>query len=233
MSSVAQSKPEQRYKKATDPKERRRLATAVVLAYRPHVARLVRKTVPAKHWREAEQVGEIGLLVALEKFDPERGAPFWALAKQWVRHEIQKWLYVGVYWRPRYFYDFPSHRNQRSPKVISAELAEAKRHQRPLLVAQFGNIDDDLIGPIENPPLTVEDLVSDAEAKSRLRAFIATLSEEDARLLLCEKRERVEGGVESANNARARHYQLLVERARAFVRGDDGDGCAPPVRRNR
>jgi hypothetical protein len=60
---------------------RMQLRTRVVTAYRPDVARLVRRVVSnPKHRAEAEQVGAIGVLLALEKYDLTSGIPFGRLA---------------------------------------------------------------------------------------------------------------------------------------------------------
>jgi RNA polymerase primary sigma factor len=40
--------------------------------------------------QELLQEGVVGLLRALEGYDPERGTPFWAYASWWVRHAMQQ-----------------------------------------------------------------------------------------------------------------------------------------------
>jgi len=81
--------------------ERRHLQASVVAANRENVAALVRRTVAPRHREEAEQVGAIGILVALEKHDPSGRVPFRRLALQHARGEIQAWMDHGVFWRPR------------------------------------------------------------------------------------------------------------------------------------
>jgi RNA polymerase primary sigma factor len=39
---------------------------------------------------ELVQEGVVGLLIALERFDPELGTPFWAYASWWVRRSMQR-----------------------------------------------------------------------------------------------------------------------------------------------
>lgn len=39
---------------------------------------------------DLEQDAVVGLLRALERFDPERGTPFWAYARWWVRQALQQ-----------------------------------------------------------------------------------------------------------------------------------------------
>jgi RNA polymerase sigma factor (sigma-70 family) len=41
-------------------------------------------------WTELMQEGVVGLLRALERFDPELGVPFWAYASWWVRQAMQE-----------------------------------------------------------------------------------------------------------------------------------------------
>ena len=72
---------------------------AVVEKYSPHVANFCRQYCPG-HQQEGFQAGIVGLLVALEKFDPSRGY-FWPFAKLVVRSEIQKWMEFGVNWQRR------------------------------------------------------------------------------------------------------------------------------------
>jgi len=52
----------------------------------------------ARHYRispnvervEVLQEGVAGLLRALERYDPDRGIPFWAYARWWVRQSMQR-----------------------------------------------------------------------------------------------------------------------------------------------
>ena len=53
------------------------------------VARLFRAT-PAVDRAELMQEGVVGLLRALERFDPALGTPFWAYATWWVRQAMQQ-----------------------------------------------------------------------------------------------------------------------------------------------
>jgi RNA polymerase sigma factor (sigma-70 family) len=65
---------------------------ALVAAYVPQI-----RSVAARYERmgsvdssELMQEGVAGLLEALERFDPERGTPFWAYAAWWVRYAMQR-----------------------------------------------------------------------------------------------------------------------------------------------
>jgi RNA polymerase sigma factor (sigma-70 family) len=52
------------------------------------IARLYRGS-PAVDRAELMQEGVVGLLRALERYDPERGTPFWGYAEWWVRQAMQ------------------------------------------------------------------------------------------------------------------------------------------------
>jgi RNA polymerase sigma factor (sigma-70 family) len=81
----------------------RRLIEAAVSGYRQARAELVESFLPlvgsvARNYRAAQQVtrlelmqeGVVGLLRALERYDPERGVPFWSYAAWWVRQAMQQ-----------------------------------------------------------------------------------------------------------------------------------------------
>jgi RNA polymerase sigma factor (sigma-70 family) len=53
------------------------------------VARLYRSS-PRIEWVELLQEGVVGLLRALERYEPERGVPFWGYAAWWVRQAMQQ-----------------------------------------------------------------------------------------------------------------------------------------------
>jgi RNA polymerase sigma factor (sigma-70 family) len=53
------------------------------------VAQLYRETVRVERI-ELLQEGVVGLLRALERYDPDRGTPFWAFAAWWVRQAMQQ-----------------------------------------------------------------------------------------------------------------------------------------------
>jgi RNA polymerase primary sigma factor len=52
------------------------------------VARVYRNSGAVDH-RELMQEGVVGLLRALDRYDPDRGTPFWAYASFWVRQAMQ------------------------------------------------------------------------------------------------------------------------------------------------
>jgi len=64
----------------------------LVEAYMPMIASVARlyRSSPRVDRVELLQEGVVGLLRALERYDPERGAPFWAYAAWWVRQAMQQ-----------------------------------------------------------------------------------------------------------------------------------------------
>jgi RNA polymerase sigma factor (sigma-70 family) len=58
---------------------------------RPSIAATARRyrRPSAVTWNELMQEGVLGLLRALERYDPQRGVPFWAYAHWWVRQAMQ------------------------------------------------------------------------------------------------------------------------------------------------
>jgi RNA polymerase sigma factor (sigma-70 family) len=207
---TAAGKPEDQYRHA-DRLSRRRIEHQVVEGYRPNVRALVRHHWPLleRCWDEAEHVGCIGLLDALKSYDPARAA-FWTFARSFVRNAIQKWVDVGVYWRPR----TRKHRAGVDPR-------EARAHMRPESMDR--SIDDDaqtLHDVVQADGPTVEDLAAADEVSARLADFMATLTKTEVDVILSENSQRI----------RSRRYGALVERATAFVRGSDDDGLGDDVR---
>jgi RNA polymerase sigma factor (sigma-70 family) len=54
-----------------------------------HTARIYRRATSVDR-HELTQEGIVGLLRALERFDPDRGVPFWGYAAWWVRQAMQQ-----------------------------------------------------------------------------------------------------------------------------------------------
>ncbi|HEY2162328.1 MAG TPA: sigma-70 family RNA polymerase sigma factor [Solirubrobacteraceae bacterium] len=65
---------------------------ALVNAYQPMIARAARayRRSTSIGREELTQEGVVGLLRALERYDPDRGVPFWAYAAWWVRQAMQQ-----------------------------------------------------------------------------------------------------------------------------------------------
>lgn len=202
-------RPEEQYRHTTDRAERRRIQADILDKYRPHVRWFVRKTIAPQHREEAEQVGCIGLLVALEKYEPtklgeDKGGAFWFFAARCVRDEIRRWEDVGVYWR--------KHRVRPGP---GAELARLQRRQASMDAERPDgrSLHDEL-----TTEATVEDLVADVECRRLFARFVRTLTDAERQTIFSEDLRII----------RSRSHLSLIERARAFVMGArDGDDDRP------
>ena len=178
-------------------KDTRERKAAVVAANKTRVAGLVRRLVRSPdHWREAEQVGAMGILVALEKYDPtlvgeDRGAAFWNFARRWVIHEIQTYLGNSVFWRKA-----PNRGRSEARKKQAEAAAVGRAHECIDLVTE----------PACTCPSQEEQLAREEE-RALLRLFASTLSARDRAVLYSTNSQRV----------RSRHYLDLVERATTFV----------------
>src|SRR4051794_29065185 len=64
----------------------------LVEAFMPLIASVARayRNSPSVDRRELMQEGVVGLLQALERYDPSLGTPFWAYASWWVRQAMQQ-----------------------------------------------------------------------------------------------------------------------------------------------
>jgi anti-anti-sigma factor len=65
---------------------------ALIEAFTPQIEHVASGYGGVSEVRRAElmQQGVVGLLRALERYDPELGTPFWAYASWWVRHGMQQ-----------------------------------------------------------------------------------------------------------------------------------------------
>lgn len=187
--------------------ERRRIQAQVVEACRAEIAGFVRSRVPERqNWPEGEQVGAIGVLVALERLDHERvseGFSFWQFARPYVRNEIQRWRDDSS--------ERPRNRTRNAGEDHVREM-----HRTPAVY-------DDAAGDGSGVHRCAEEVVAEVEGASRLHAFLGALSLDDRLLLIADRRARAGGGVEAGNNNRSRRYLALVDRARRAVRGSEDD----------
>ena len=194
MTTPSTVRPEDIYHSVRDPAERRRIQAKVLLCYsgriRDVVCRFEYRAGADRHWEDAQQAGCVGLLVALEKYNPDRQAYepnivpfFWNYARASVLDEVQKWFDRGVYWRPR-------RRRSNSGNVHLNRLHE------PLVEE-----------PVHETP-TVEEIVAEAEQLALVKRFVAGLPEGDRHLLLGRVPPR-----------RAGRYRELLQQARAYMMG--------------
>lgn len=180
--------------------ERRQIQSEVVREYQYLVQRVLsREVVRREHIADGIQEGTIGLLLALEKFDPSLGIPFGGFAHQYVRLEVQRWLDSAVRASPR------SHEKHRY------ETREKQLDFFPLETIFW-------VADLVTNTSTPEEEFSKRELYRRVESFLLTLTDRERALLLAETRNR-HSSVSSSG------YLDLVERARAFVRGPDEYGA--------
>jgi DNA-directed RNA polymerase specialized sigma subunit len=138
------------------PAAKQRFRIEVVAKYAPLAAAYVRRYFAPEHRAEAEQVAAIGILVALEKWDPTRPRvnedAFWGFATLYVRDELRKWADVGIRWR-------------------KSAKSKKRPHEAPAIVPLEG--DEPAAGP------DVEALTAEVEIARKLRKFAETLTERD------------------------------------------------------
>lgn len=214
---MSEQKPELVYASTFDRAERRRLQAETITKFRANIVAVVRRLVPAEHVEEGTQAGLIGLLQALEKFDPGqttgplRSAEgrFWHYAFPVIRNEIQQWADRGVWWRKA------ANRGKSEQRQAARQAAKAQRRFESLDVPasaddETGETRLDMIpGPDD-----VEAIVAEREGLEVLSTFTDGLVPSDRETILSENSQRV----------RSRHYLTLVERAKAHVQGSETIG---------
>ena len=136
-----------------------RIAKKVVLHYADKVRQLANRMCNGAE-KDAMQAGAIGLLAALNKFDPSRKVPFWFFAKQYVSHEINKFLnhgYVCVRW-------------EHSPERRRAEETRFGAGYRSFDYMGENDVTD---------PGELEGEIRDRDLRYKLGGFLATLDPRD------------------------------------------------------
>lgn len=188
--------PEDLYRKATTPQEKRRIQGAVVERYKSDVAAVARSLLPncPDHWEDAKQAGLIGLLVALEQYRDGKIHTFWPIARLRAIDEVRSYIGVGVAW----------HKAPNRGK--SPQRAKRREAGPPIEVERASDAVEN-----QRDPHTPEDLYAEAEEKALLESFAGTLSRGDRAVLFADD-QRVGG----------RHRKELVTRARTALRAKDG-----------
>lgn len=226
--------------KAGDRRARGRLVEAFV----PLVAAVARnyRVSPQVERMELIQEGVVGLLRALERFEPERGRPFWAYAAFWVRQAMQQ--LVAELTRPAVLSDRALRSLARLRDAHGEALAASGREpSRQELATRSGlALDqvDDLLAVAQAPrsleaPVAAEDgavgtfgdLISDPLAEDEYERVLQAIETEELLALLSglSERERdvvrarygLEGPEESLRQVGAR-LGLSAERVRQLER---------------
>jgi RNA polymerase primary sigma factor len=177
--------------------------TRLVSASLPLLRRLARRYAGrGVELADLEQDAVVGLLRALERFDPDRGTPFWAYARWWVRQALQQ--AVGESSRAvriptHVLWDMHELKEARErltrergeePRMVeladalgwnAARVAETLRAEHPAL-----SLDE----PIEGRGVVTADLLDDPLAGDAYERVLADLTAEQLRPLLLQLSER-------------------------------------------
>jgi RNA polymerase primary sigma factor len=124
------------------------------------VARLYRFT-PGVECAELVQEGVVGLLRAVDRYEPDRGTPFWAYASWWVRQAMQQ--LVAELTRPAVLSDRALRNLARLKDARARALAESGREpSRERLVAGAGLKPDqvDALLAVDRAPRSTEEAVT-------------------------------------------------------------------------
>jgi RNA polymerase sigma factor (sigma-70 family) len=107
----------------------------LIQAFLPSIAGVARlyQSSPAVSRNELMQEGVVGLLRALERYDPQLGTPFWAYASWWVRQAMQQ--LVAELSRPMVLSDRALRQLSR---VKHAEREMAQKRGRQPTLAELG-----------------------------------------------------------------------------------------------
>jgi RNA polymerase primary sigma factor len=180
------------------------------------VARIYRNS-SAVNRGELMQEGVVGLLRALERYDPDRGAPFWAYASWWVRQAMQQ--LVSEMTRPIVLSDRALRRLARLKKARRDYIqAEGREPAVSDLVAatEFSRAQVDSLLAVERTPRGLEETRMGEEGSTgTLGDLVADPKSED-------EYERVVDTMETGELADL--TDSLVEREREIVCSHYGFG---------
>ena len=156
----------------------------LVEGFLPLIAATARtyRSSPSIHRTELLQEGVVGLLRALERFEPERGVPFWGYASWWVRQAMQQ--LVAELTRPAVLSDRALRHLARLKDAHGASLHETGREPSRDELAERSGLSgeqiDDLLA-VERPPRSLDEPLGGAEgALGTFGELIADPLAEDA-----------------------------------------------------
>jgi RNA polymerase primary sigma factor len=140
-----------------------RARAEVIEAYMPLISGMARTYRSGQvHRQELLQEGAVGVLRALERFDAERGVPFWGYATWWVRHAMQQ--LVSELTRPVVLSDRALRHLARLKQAQHEAIQDEGRNPRPAELAErtgleLGQVDDLLA--IERSPRSLDEPAGD------------------------------------------------------------------------
>jgi RNA polymerase sigma factor (sigma-70 family) len=197
---------------------------------------------------ELMQAGVVGLLRALQRFEPERGTPFWAYASWWVRQSMQQLvaeLAYPVVLSDRALRELArlhraqashgrAHRGEASAGELARDCGLAREHVQQLLAV------DRVPGPQTDEPGIEDDAFVDVEeriASAQLRSLPGGLGERE-REVLCDRfglgrPSRTLGQIALALGVSGERVRQIETRALEKVRAValERGPMTPPVRR--
>jgi RNA polymerase sigma factor (sigma-70 family) len=176
------------------------------------VARIYRSRVQVER-RELMQEGVVGLLRALERFDPQMGTPFWMYASWWVRQAMQQ--LVSELGRPIVMSDralrkvarikdaqreyLQRHGREPSPAVIAAAIGLPRAQVESLMAAERSPRSlEEPVGGDHDGGVTLGELLDDPRASEafdrvpraieleQLPGVLAVLDERE-RMIICAR----------------------------------------------
>jgi RNA polymerase sigma factor (sigma-70 family) len=193
----------------------------VVEAFMPLIARTARtySRVPAVERGELIQEGVVGVLRALDRYDPHKGTPFWAYASWWVRQAMQR--LVSEMSRPLVLSD-RALRQLARVRGARRELANARAREPTL---------QELARASELPPRQLQRLLA---VERRARALEEPLEGSQGNITFGEviRDPRAEDAFEDlltrlSASAVPWLLELLSERERLIIEGRYGLGAEP------
>jgi RNA polymerase primary sigma factor len=176
--------------KVGGPRERERL----IEEFTPLIASVARAYQGARgvERRELMQEGFAGLLRALDRYDPDRGTPFWPYAKSWVRQAMQR--LVAQLSRPivlsdRALREFARVREARercaqryghdpTNEELALEAGIPGERVRRLVAAQLVAQGLDECPPGSQEGRTISELIADPSAEEDYEAVVLRLATE-------------------------------------------------------
>jgi RNA polymerase primary sigma factor len=172
---------------------------------------------------ELMQEGVVGLLRALNRFDPDRGTPFWAYASFWVRQAMQQLVAELV--RPVVLSDRALRQLARVKRARGAHLQKHRCEPSTAELSESTGIAREQIDrliAVERLPRSIEERIGGDEADTTVGDLLADPVAED-------DYQRVERRFDTA--ALRRQSEQLGSRERLIVRARFGlDGRAQTLR---